>query len=187
MPNERRKFIVSCTILLLFTLPLWIFMENWISYTNEYNDNNLIGKPLPRTEISSIDSNNVELHRLRDTLIVLDAWSTNCGSCIKSFIHFSELMNYYKDKPVKFYTLNIPIRRDSINRTRNIIMKYFNSNNLIASNDAVKILNIKGVPELIIIKNDTVLWKGYTSLKRDVFITDIYDRIEKELNITSVP
>jgi thiol-disulfide isomerase/thioredoxin len=177
-----KQVATATSFLLLFSLPLWLLMEQWVGYTNDYTDRFLTGKPLPNIYVSNFNGDKIELAQTNDTLIVLDAWSTNCGSCFKSFKNYSALITHYADKPVKFYTLNVPIKKDSIHKTKSLIQQYFSNNNLIVSStEDVSALNINAVPEIILIKNGVIRWKGNASLKREYLLSDLYDKIDDEI------
>jgi hypothetical protein len=85
---------------------------------------------------------------------------------------------------VKFYTLNFPIKRDSIFRTKKILSdNYDRGNNLFAKEmNSIDLLKIPAVPLYIIVKNGEILYFGNINVEQKLFQIDLCDKIDKLLN-----
>ncbi len=171
-------------VFFLTSLLCYVFMLWWLDYYFNKDNYQLINSKLPYFE--TISSNNLsnELFSKNDTIKVIDCWTSNCGNCIIGFSKYSEIQDIYTNKKVKFYTLNFPIRRDSIIRTKKILSEnYDRGNNLFAKdNNAINLLKIPAVPLYIIVKNGEILYFGNTDVEQKLFQIDLCDKIDKLLN-----
>ena len=171
-------------VFFLTSLVSYVFMFWWLDYYFNKDNHRLINSKLPYFE--TISSNNLsnELFSKNDTIKVIDCWTTNCGNCIIGFSKYSEIQDIYTNKKVKFYTLNFPIRRDSIIRTKKILSEnYDRGNNLFAKDiNAIDLLKIPAVPLYIIVKNGEILYFGNTNVEQKLFQIDLCDKINKLLN-----
>ena len=171
-------------VVFLTSLVSYLFMFWWLDYYFNKDNQQFINSKLPYFE--TISSNNLsnELFSKNDTIKVIDCWTTNCGNCIIGFSKYSEIQDIYTNKKVKFYTLNFPIRRDSIIRTKKILSEnYDRGNNLFAKViNAIDLLKIPAVPLYIIVKNGEILYFGNTNVEQKLFQIDLCDKIDKLLN-----
>ncbi|MGY0407820.1 MAG: TlpA family protein disulfide reductase [Polaribacter sp.] len=121
-----------------------------------------------------------DIKEKRGKVIVFDLWYSSCGICFKEFPEFEKLSKEYKnDSLVELYTLNLPLKRDSIASMKNMLKSY-NFKKLYSSNlDSFKILNNRTVPKIIIVdKKGNVSYKG--GLNTHKFA--IYKRIRSLIN-----
>lgn len=171
-------------IFILTSLLSYIFMTWWLdNYFNKDNHQQIKSK-LPYFQTTSSNNLSNELFSKNDTIKVIDCWTTNCANCIIGFSKYSEIQDIYTNKKVKFYTLNFPIRRDSIIRTKKILSEnYDRENNLFAKDiNAINLLKIPAVPLYIIVKNGEILYFGNTNVEQKLFQIDLCDKIDKLLN-----
>jgi thiol-disulfide isomerase/thioredoxin len=159
-------------------------MTWWLDYYFNKDNHQQINSKLPYFQTTSSNNLSNELFSINDTIKVIDCWTTNCGNCIVGFSKYSEIQDIYINKKVKFYTLNFPIKRDSIFRTKKILSdNYDRGNNLFAKEmNSIDLLKIPAVPIYIIVKNGEILYFGNINVEQKLFQIDLCDKIDKLLN-----
>jgi len=143
----------------------YIFEENWVNKIEDKNLNEYLlklyrlnpilpkGSKLPY--FSLLDSNNIryESRQFNGQILLINFWATWCKPCIKEFSHENQLVDQFKNEPVKI--VNICIESDSVN-WKSIIEKFkLNSLNLISKNNwdekLTKDFGIQGLPHSTLI------------------------------------
>lgn len=154
----KAKKILQFPYIIIIIFVCAISMENWLLYA--FDDENPIHKSFPDLALKDIKNENFQFKK--DKLIVLDLWATSCASCIKGFPEFEKLTQKYQDvKNIEFYTLNLPIKRDSNKNIKRYVENYkFNS--LFTTNlSAWEELENHTVPKLLVLnKHRTIIYKG---------------------------
>jgi thiol-disulfide isomerase/thioredoxin len=159
----------------------FIFIHNWFAFALEKE---LEVQQFP--EIALVDSQNNPYNIDADKVLVFDLWSTSCGVCIEKFPDYEKLSLKYANNPdVKFYTLNLPLRRDKtsgIDASEYVADYKFES--LFASDkSAWKALQIQTVPHFIIVnKESKIVYKGRLHDKWYYFYNNIHNLIDANLN-----
>lgn len=123
----------------------------------------------------------VRLDTIKDKIIVLDYWTTNCGVCFQKFPDFDKVYQDYKDNSnVLMYTVNIPIKRDTIGQAKKMIARFnYQFPVLYADSDKNPIsLGFNGYPRLIILKNGKIRYNGSLVLNDKIYIHRLEDEIE---------
>ncbi len=173
------------TLLILFTFPTYWGMTVWLQYDSSRPYANQISAPFPQVNMQTTDGIGLDLLKTGDSVVVLDFWTTTCGSCFKEFPHLAQTQKEYANFPVKFYTVNIPLKKDTFQKTIDIIEKYFNQNLFISDTADISKLSIAAVPVFMVIKNNTILYKGHTSASRISMENDLTDEIDRALSAVS--
>ncbi|WP_290700939.1 TlpA disulfide reductase family protein [Lacinutrix sp.] len=176
--GNNSYYLFFYTIIFVF---LTVFgMPNWINYISDVE--NPINKPFP--ELSIKDINNNSFFFKKDKVIIIDLWSSSCGICIKKFPEYEKLMLKYKeDDRVRFYTLNLPLARDSLIDIKSYVRDYEFNSLFVVDDDSRKKLDNKSVPKLLIVdKLNKIVYKGSLNDKWYEFYNDIDDLIEKHVN-----
>jgi thiol-disulfide isomerase/thioredoxin len=180
--NGKFKIGVMAFIILIFTLPTSMFMEFWLTNTrldktawNEFElDKSVV--------LTNENGDSVNITNSKDTLIVMDAWTTSCGICFKKLPQFKELSIRYENNPmIKFYTVNFKLKRDTPEKTHAIIKEYFSNNLFIQDSLESPRFYVDRVPCYIIIKNGKVLFKGTTNVLSSFYKHDLEEEINKHL------
>lgn len=155
---------------------LWFFMENFNARDN---------MKAPEMKFNYLESE-IRLDTIKNTIIVLDFWTTNCGVCFKKFPDFEKSYLNYKNNPdVIFYTVNIPVKRDTLGLANKMIGKYnYQFPKLFATSDTIpKQLGFNKYPHNIILKNGKIRFNGSFSINdKDIFLYKLENEIERFLN-----
>lgn len=175
--NQIIIYAGICFFLLLSVGTL--LLPNYYNYSAQ-EENKIIAQDLPHLKILNENGDIVDLRKIKDKTIILDVWSSSCGICIKKFPEFEKLkIEFEKDTSIIFFTLNLPEKRD----VRVNVEKYTKSysfRKLYADEKVQKQLNIKAVPEYMIIdKEKKVRYVGSLNTGKFVFYNNFYDIIKK--------
>ena len=173
----------------LLFIPLCAFIgfvvfPNWFSIHQNFESH--IEETFPK--VSFYDANDTIVKLSDDKVIVLDLWTTNCGLCFEKFPYFEEVyLKYESNSNVEFYSVNIPIKRDKLEKTKELVNRLGYRFPTIYSSEGNKIvsekLNYYGYPQLLIIKRGKVYYKGQLVTNDLVYFHSIENEIERTLNI----
>ncbi len=170
----NKKYLVLVSLFIgLFT---YIGMANWLVFLG--NSEKPINKNFPELIITDINNNIVNLKKGK--IIVLDLWATNCGNCFKKFPYFENLQLKYKnDDSIEFYTLNLPLKRDSTLNVKKYVDKYKFKSLFAKELDSWKKLNNKTVPKTLILDKDLkITYQGSMNDKWYIFYNNIHSIIK---------
>lgn len=158
--KKKHKLLKLLFIVFLIIFPQYAFNNLW-SITHNYKARQITD--LPKMEVLSENEELLRLDSVKNKIIVLDYWTTNCGVCFKGFPKYQEIYSLYKDNPnVELYALNIPIKRDTIGQAKKMISKYnYKFPVLYATSDSLsKAMGINKYPHLVIIKDGKIRFNG---------------------------
>jgi thiol-disulfide isomerase/thioredoxin len=132
--------------------------------------------------IMMFSNNKVRVDTIKNKVIVLDYWTTNCGVCFQKFPEYEKLYLKYKDNSnVLIYAVNIPVKRDALGYAKSKIEKYnYQFPVLYSDSDTIpKQLRFNKYPHMVILKNGKVRFNGYLNLnEKNTFIYKLEDEIE---------
>lgn len=155
-----------------------VFSAWYMVKGNEYWYNYCFNGPFTGKTEGSIASNwqhvvnpsdTLQKDYYQDKLVVLDFWGMSCVVCFQKFPKLDSLNREYKhDNRVVFTAVNLPERDDSAKyeRTRLLHEKY-TFKTVFADSSAGRIFNIDGVPTVIVLKNDQIVFRGSIELAKD--------------------
>lgn len=179
--NRSVLFLVS-VLLLCLTINFYL-QPNFLIYChNSDKEELLINKTFPKIEL--LDSNLKKYNLPKDKIIILDFWNTSCSVCFSEFPKMNELYNKYKDnKRVLILAVNVPLRNETFKdrkeafENEKLDFKSIYSNSLTETQNS---LNFNTYPNIVILKNDTILFNGNIEPLSDVF-SYYYVSIDKKL------
>jgi len=105
---------------------------------------------------------------LKNKIVVLDFWNTSCGKCYAAFPEFSkQIKKWSRDSDIEFYTVNVPIKTDSLGQADNVLKtKGYSFKNLIAYNpdSTYKVFKVIAYPTTIVLdKEGKIVFRGNPS------------------------
>ncbi len=183
--KNKRAVWLSVFIIPFFAFVAYIIFPNWFSFY--VNKEAHIVRPFP--EISLVDVNKKKVDLPKDKIIVLDFWTTSCTSCFKKFPAFEQAYLTYRDNPnVLFYSVNVPIKRDTFKKTTDIVkqLDYEFYTVYSVDNDSIirfQKLKFKGYPRLYILKNNMIVYQGSLVIEKGVFIHSLEKEIKRALSL----
>ena len=143
----------------VFTIPLHL-AERITDYTNSWNNYDpknapaysMKGKISPEFTLAKLGGDNLTLSHEKAGIIVLDFWTTWCGSCIAAFPGLERVQNWAieNDLPVAFYCINVkeePAKVKKFWKKKNITIPVLLDIDGVVS----KKYNVPGFPTTIII------------------------------------
>lgn len=135
---------------------------------------------------------NITFHSLTEEKInfdtevtVVDLWSTTCGVCFEEFPIYEKLKQEFEgDSRIKFYSANVPLKRDTREKTLHIIKELNYDYETVFAEKFEMIrdsLGINGFPHLLIVKNDTIRYLGDMETDRKIVLTNTRNVIKNIL------
>lgn len=203
---SKRLASEAGTILYIIMMPVSVFFGSWaqrkkiriiyfmaflffISYIARpnlmhhfRNTDAFQNKKLPSIAFHSLTEEKITF----DTEVtVIDLWSTTCGVCFEEFPIFEKLKQEFEgNKNIKFYSANVPLRRDTREKTLDIIKELNYDYQTVFAEKFEMIrdsLGINGFPHLLIVKNDTIKYLGDMETDRKIVLTNTRDVIKNIL------
>lgn len=104
--------------------------------------------------------------RYKDKLVVLDFWNVSCVTCYRKFPYLDSLTRQYSsDTNVVFIAVNLPVINDEtrVQKVQSLKGKYI-FRNVFADTAAARMFDINGVPVVLILKENKLLYKGSIEL-----------------------
>jgi thiol-disulfide isomerase/thioredoxin len=176
----RYKSVWYVSIYMVFIALIFNYgLTNWLSFIrNFYAHSN---KKSPSIELLTSTNKDIKLDTIKNKVIVLDFWTTSCGECFKKFPEFEKFYLEFKSNPnIKIYSVNIPIDRDTILKTKKLVEKLgYKFPTLYAkSNLITKELGFNLFPHLIILKNGVIRYNGKLILEKKTKIHNLRTEIK---------
>ena len=147
----------------------YVFEEKWIEMVeNEklnkylkqlYLSNPILPKGAKLPYFSLLDATNVryESRQFKDQIILINFWATWCKPCIEEFPYENELVNQFKDEPVKI--INICMESDSTRWKAILDKNQLKPLNLFSKNNwdekLARDFDINGLPHSVLVD-----WNG---------------------------
>jgi len=158
----------------------WVMLSGYNLWLNKYNFGSYLGKV--HEEAPSFiftDSNNKTFSNqdFSKSTLVLEFWYTGCKYCFNDMPKFQKMFDQYGESgKVLFYSVNTPIREDSLGFAQSLLDKYhFNFPLLFASGDAIQDFKIIGYPTYLILERNTIIYRGSINGIENI----VKDRLEK--------
>ncbi len=176
----NNRYLKALTALfLVIGFASFLYFPNQLNYF--FNRNSRTDVVFPK--IDFINAEKVPVKLGNHKVIVLDFWTTSCAVCFEKFPDFEKLYLKFKNNPkIKFYSVNVPLKRDSLYKTEKLVKKLgykFPTIYLTSREKTEKKLNIDGYPYFVIIKNNRIRFEGYLNIDNNVFIYNTIDEIDR--------
>ena len=172
----RLSIISVCVFICIFYVAYG--HKFWLNYLNYGTPT---GRMAKKTEVNWVydindSSGTFKKSVQNNNLIVLDFFNTACPVCFAKFPILQKIYNQYKDNSnIAIYAINIPIKRDSIGMAVNMVKrKNYTFPVMVGKYKLDSIFDIRSYPTTILIRNDTIIFKGG--------IEDAYKKIEEVIN-----
>lgn len=177
----RYSFVTA--YLILFIPFSYLFMLNWLSYSNAEKHLKEISPNFTMTDIET-DSKFV-LYDINSKVTVLDFWNKSCSPCYKQFPELQNLTNYFSNKDVIIYAVHINRNDESVNDfIRNFFTKKsYTFHNVTIDDSIAKKIGITSTPTIVVLDSlKRVIFKGSLSEHNSAIIVDTpYSLIKKAL------
>jgi len=178
------NILLKIFIPILF-IPLGLFLyPNWFEYYENYGARTY--NKSPEINLKNDFDENIRIDTIKNKIIVLDFWTTNCGICLETFPEVEKISNEFKNNTnVVFYTVNIPIRGDKIFKTKLLFKKQKVSLiPLFADNTSISdSLNFNEYPHLIILQNGYIKYNGRLNVNENIKINYLKDEINRLIKV----
>lgn len=180
---QNKSLFYGLIYAVFITFIFFYGFDNWNSYIRNYKVH--INQKSPPIELIDTTNEKIKLDTIQNKVIVLDFWITSCGVCFKKFPDYEKVYLEYENNPkIVFYSVNIPIKRETLLKTKELVKKldykfptlYANSNEIPNS------LNFNSYPHLTILKNGRIRYNGRLEVAKNVKINNIRNEIERLLN-----
>lgn len=179
--NNSKLYGLAYVILIFF---IFCFgFENWNSFIRNYDSR--VTQNSPTIKLINFDDEFIRLDTIKNKVIVLDFWNTSCGVCFKKFPDFEKIYLEFKNNPeVLIYSVNIPIKNDTLYKTKNLVQKLgYKFPSLFAnSNEIPQKLNFNTYPHLTILKNGKVKYNGRLEVSEKTKVHNLRTEIKLLLN-----
>lgn len=158
--KKNKLFIIPflALIIVFFNYPI---IENFNSFFANKNARKY--EPVPSLKLFNTNNESIRIDTIKDKIIILNFWTTNCGVCFKEFPKYEKSYLKYKKNPnLEFYGVHIPTSKDTLTNTKKLVesLAYKFPILYATSNRIPKKLNFNTYPHLIIIKNSKVRFSG---------------------------
>ena len=177
--TQKKKLMIIYFIVFIFFIS-YAARPNLIHYYR--NTDAFQNKKLPEIAFHSLNQEQINF----DTEVtVVDLWSTTCGVCFEEFPIYEKLKQEFEgNSKIKFYSANVPIKRDTREKTLGIIKELNYDYETVFAEKFEMIrdsLGINGFPHLLIVKNDTIRYLGDMETDRKIVLTNTRNVIKNIL------
>jgi thiol-disulfide isomerase/thioredoxin len=133
------------------------------------------GAKAPNFTVLDVDSHQFHFSGTKDTVVLINFWSSYCSPCIDNFPRENELVERFKDEPVKI--INLCIESEFWRFKMLVASNKLKTVNLFANKKMSSQLNekfdISGIPHSILIDQSGLVVKNKCSVRGDDIVTEI--------------
>lgn len=173
--KSYRWAVYAFAAILLVAFHFYIY-PGWVKTVFYGQFNSATSKELPALTLKDKDGKIVDDDLFNNKVVILDFWNTSCGACFQKFPLLQELSDQYQNSNVAIYAVNVPLERDTIGQSFEVLQKRnFSFQNLDANDRGiVETMSIHYFPTTFIIVNGTIKFKGD--------LIDVNSQLDKLLN-----
>jgi len=121
----------------------------------------------------------------QEGISVIDFWTRTCSICFKTFPQYESIYNEYRgDSRVNFYSVIVPVYKDSIETSIEVVKRLDYSFPIYysPSRDVERDLGFNAYPHLVIIKDGRIRYNGLLIVDKKVFVNHLSTEISRLLN-----
>lgn len=170
--SKKKSFLmIFLTVFLCLSINFYIQPNFLIFYHNSDKENILTNKVIPKFEL--FDSKNIPTNLPEDKIVILDFWNTSCSVCFNEFPKMNVLYNKYKnDKKVLIVAINVPVNNEDFKSRKESFENEkldFKTLYTKSTQDIQSLLNFNTYPNIIILKNNRIVFSGNIEPLSDIF------------------
>lgn len=154
-------------IIILCTTAMFMFFWGYALWLNKLNFNSffsLINEPVPSSlKFAGDDGSEFSPKDHADEITVLDFWDTGCGICFSKFPILQQKHDQYaRTNKIKFYSVNLPLKRDTLGQGRAVFkaLRYSVTALTSKNNTAVVACGVTSVPTVLVIYHNRIVYRG---------------------------
>jgi len=133
------------------------------------------GAKVPNFTVLDMDSNQFRFSGIKDTVVLINFWASYCSPCIDNFARENELVEQFKDEPVKI--INLCIESEFWRFQMLVASNKLKTVNLFANKKVSSQLNEKfdifGIPHSVLIDKNGLVVKNKCSVRGEGITDDI--------------
>ncbi len=134
-----------------------------IAWTHEDGVEKLIGKPLGKIEMKTLEGKSLTNKDFKDKVVLLDFWATWCGPCVKASPIMEKLHNEFQKKGLMVIGANAIEDDNTGKAAQSYRDEHKYTYTFTYDNDKLaESWGIKGIPTFVIIGKDGVVTKTFT-------------------------
>lgn len=163
----QSKKVAALTCMVSMVVVGWMSMYGYDLYLHHLNYDNFYGsiapQPVPKSILFKNEHGENTLLSNAQGLVILDVWNNGCGICFEKFPKFEALYRNYQDRQdMKFYAVNVSLRQGDSTVAKRIIREwdYTFPNLFLEDKQYADALGVKGYPSVLIVKDDSIVFKG---------------------------
>ena len=175
---SKKTLKIIMVYIAFLTFIFYYGIDNWNSFLRNYHART--NEKSPKIELLTNNNQLVQLDTIQNKIIVLDFWTTSCGVCFKQFPDFEKIYLSYKNNPnIAIYSVNIPIKKDTLSKTKNLVKKLaYKFPTLYANSSEIsKKFGFNTYPHCVILKNGKVRYNGRLEVATNVKIHNLKNEI----------
>jgi thiol-disulfide isomerase/thioredoxin len=161
-------YVKWVTLLLLLIAPLFMAVKGYALWFNKLDNGTFEGETFFKMEalytVVEESGKLVGASDLHGKLVLMDFWFSGCKPCFEEFPELQKIHNKYKgNKKVNIYSVNLPVRSDSVNQAFNTLRKEgYDFPMLILKTDGKpNVFDIKSCPTAVVLNVEgDIIFKG---------------------------
>jgi thiol-disulfide isomerase/thioredoxin len=174
--TQYKSLFVTCSIFIVALLS-FVAYPNYCSYlSGAYRKKQKMIDSRVYLPIVKNNGDTTSISIMNKKLIIIDAWYTGCGICIKQFPEFEKLAMKYKiDTNIYFATLNIPLKNEISNNIAFDLTKKYSFAKLKAlDNINDNKWDIQSYPTILVFdQNKYLIYKGSFYSNKNIVINNL--------------
>lgn len=159
---SRTHFLKGLIILIILPLVWNLFFNDYLINKMYYGSfSKKIVKKIPTIQLYDSNSNLINIEN-SNKIFILDFWNSKCAPCFRLFPIIDSVNKIIDKSRFEIAVVNIPILEETMPSNVGLLNKFDYSFNkyFMKDDNSLPILGIKVFPTTIIIKSDSILYRG---------------------------